>query len=325
MNQTYYEILNLPKYGINEYTNEPISEYEIIKAREKIVYGEKGIDISTRLKVDEAYRILIDSEKRKEYDEKLKQEININSFDVEIKEKETKEEVDEPYIEELKTEVVESKKIFNHPKVERNFELVPKTSITTFSELQTEETRLMEEYEEKLISQIYDLLNSSYNNYELGVALLKYQNQVELLKERIKFKENQKVTSSEYVGYCLSLLALRLRLKSAEKNLEKIKDYINSHNNTNQINHGLGKLYNKLDKTEQKLENKDTNMFYIKYLEIKKSKLLEKRENKINKMALHRKGIVSGVRIAIAYDITKTKVKNFIDSFKEEDENKMTR
>lgn len=425
MEQTYYDILDLPKYGRNEYTDIPISFYEIRAARDRLIYGNNGEDslpYYMQHKVEEAYRVLSDVETRREYDKKLEAERLQNSFEPseeiieqeeleeiqeiieqedeleeekndeiinqdipvveeieldideqfdsgemelgvveepdeeeieqevvegqdqeeveqDIVENQPEEKIEEPVVEDepeekeqdiveeqIEEEIVPEQKESIFPKIVRNFELIPKTTITNFDDVSTEETRLMEEYEEKLINEIYDLLNKSYSNYELEIANLKYKNQIELLKKRIEFKQNQKIASTQYVNYCLSLLALKLRLKNAEKRLQKLEEYINNYNQKNEYQndqeikkHGLAKINDKLENTEEKLNNKEKyNMFYIKYLEVKKSKLLEKRESKINKMALHRNGIVRNTRIVIAYDITKTKVQDFIEKFKEE-------
>lgn len=82
-NQTYYDILDLPKYGKRENGDE-VSLNSIIKAKDRLKFGNSDdrVPFSMWNKIDEAYNILSDVEKRKEYDRKLEEAKN-NVSDIE--------------------------------------------------------------------------------------------------------------------------------------------------------------------------------------------------------------------------------------------------
>ena len=53
--------------------------------------------------------------------------------------------------------------------------------------------KLIEEYNKKLEDQIYKLLSEPHNNYNLQIALSRYENQVELLRKRMEIKKNENI------------------------------------------------------------------------------------------------------------------------------------
>ena len=76
-NQTYYDILGLPKYGKRENGDE-VSLNSIIKAKDRLKFGNSDdrAPFSMWNKIDEAYNILSDTQKRKEYDRMLEETKN---------------------------------------------------------------------------------------------------------------------------------------------------------------------------------------------------------------------------------------------------------
>ena len=117
-NQTYYDILGLPKNGKREDGTE-VSFDSIERARNRLKFGgpDDAIPFSLWGKIDEAYDVLSNPERRKEYDRELYEKEHMSSSEVvntevntvpeEIKEELAPEEIkEEPVSEEIKEEPV---------------------------------------------------------------------------------------------------------------------------------------------------------------------------------------------------------------------------
>lgn len=148
------------------------------------------------------------------------------------------------------------------------------------SDIQSKETKLIEESNKRLEEQIDKLLSEPHNNYKLEASKIRYANEIELLNARIELKRTQKVKKGQLTKYKLELAALDMQLKRANRNLkdieQKISSYDKEENGLKRINDEIVKVQGKLDSIDPK-DNKRT--VSIKKLEIRKS-ALEKKQNK---------------------------------------------
>lgn len=148
------------------------------------------------------------------------------------------------------------------------------------SDIQSKETKLIEESNKRLEEQIDKLLSEPHNNYKLEASKIRYANEIELLNARIELKRTQKVKKGQLTKYKLELAALDMQLKRANRNLkdieQKISSYDKEENGLKRINDEIVKVQGKLDSIDPK-DNK--RAVSIKKLEIRKS-ALEKKQNK---------------------------------------------
>lgn len=158
------------------------------------------------------------------------------------------------------------------------FKLVKKLKEMKITKITTEESKLIEEYNKKLEDQIYKLLSEPHNNYNLQIALSRYENQVELLRKRMEIKKNEKVKKGELLKYKLELTLLKNQLETAEKRIEVIREKIDIYDDKKK-EQKLSKINKKISKTEQDIKEKESNkVLGIAKLKIKKSNLLGKRD-----------------------------------------------
>lgn len=442
-NQTYYDILGLPKDGKDEITGEPVSIESIQNARNRLIYGVQGQDslpFWVKSKVEEAYSILSDSEKRREYDksliEKVDSDVSFN-FEEEKEEKEQPEQIEEEKEEfediysnsdhtidsldnteetqsvaegeeENKEELIDEqvseekdeegqneepekeeeekqqedqqRKFEDYPvfDIDRGFFDKKTNSVTqkignkvksivtsdnlrrglvTFGtigaglmlangfgliagipvaiiankiitkvknsklyrdnkekkmlKLYTPESKLIEEYNKNLDDEIYALLSTSHENYNLEIAKLKYKNQIELLKKRIEVKQNENVKKGGITKFRIELASLNMQLKHAEKKLKNLENYIgNYHKETklNKLNENLQSAFKDVEKARQ---NENVQIHKIKKLENYQRTAKAKRDKKANKMVLHKNGIARRQSFLVAYNIVKNKIKGY--------------
>ena len=148
-NQTYYDVLGLPKYGKKE-NGEEVTLDSIRRAKDRLKFGNSDdrVPFSMWNKIDEAYSVLSDIEKRKEYDRNLEETKNdilsIESFSsLQSKENQVKDVQndiidDRPSIMETKEKPVDSKEFYKNDQMDLedrketiypNFQLIMEKSI----------------------------------------------------------------------------------------------------------------------------------------------------------------------------------------------------
>ena len=160
------------------------------------------------------------------------------------------------------------------------------------SDIQSKETKLIEESNKRLEEQIDKLLSEPHNSYKLEASKIRYANEIELLKARIELKRTQKVKKGQLTKYKLELAALDMQLERANKNLkdieQKISSYDKEENGLKRINDEIVKVQGKLDSIDPK-DNK--RAVSIKRLEIRKSALEKKRDKRAKGFKLVRKPV----------------------------------
>lgn len=153
------------------------------------------------------------------------------------------------------------------------------------TKITTPETKLIEEYNKKLDNQVYKLLSEPHNNYNLEISRLRYENQIELLNQRIQMKKTENIKKGSITKHKLELTALNMQLETAQKRLSNINEKIENYSKEQ----SLSKLNKKISDKDKELEAKESSQTLgIKKLEMQKSKLLEKRDTKANKLKLRR-------------------------------------
>ena len=172
----------------------------------------------------------------------------------------------------------------------------------TIKDVSTEECKLIDEYNKKLEAQIDELLSrpllNEQSNYELELARLKYENQLKLLEERIKFKKSQLSKVGSKAQNRLEILALELRFKAAIKKLEiqrnlaaenvsKLSAYSIQTDKTDK----LSDIYEDMQEIKLDLENPELSVHKQNKKKFEFRKLNSKRLKEINKMKLHTNGI----------------------------------
>lgn len=91
-------------------------------------------------------------------------------------------------------------------------------------DIQTQESKLIDEYNEKLKMQIDKLLQTNYNDFNLQKYKVSYSNQIELLEQIINIRENTAKKSGQLISHHLKIFALKtqlIKLKNNLKNIEK--------------------------------------------------------------------------------------------------------
>lgn len=171
----------------------------------------------------------------------------------------------------------------------------------------TEESKLIEEYNKILEDQIYTLLSEPHNNYNLEIARLRFQNQIELLKKRIEMKKNEKPKRGFLTKYKLELTALITQLETAENRMVKINQKIDEYNKESR----LSKLNKKISDKNKQINDPSTGLLKVKKLEIKKNRLLKKRDSRAKTIKLTNDLVGKVQDGAIkAYDVSKNFFKN---------------
>lgn len=90
------------------------------------------------------------------------------------------------------------------------------------SEVQTTESKLIQESNQKLKDNIDKLLEGNYNHVNLQKHKLNYENQVELLEKMVEVRESTKKQKGQITSGELRIKALKGQLKSAKKDLKYI-------------------------------------------------------------------------------------------------------
>lgn len=303
-NKNYYQILGLV-------SDSSVSQENIEKAYYRAKFDEgKYWDEE----LDEAYNVLSNQEKRKEYDKYLE---NPESYKPDLEEKthfsfgsqsqNIKDTISEPVVQEN----IEKNNIEVNPKFN---DILPldKTKILTESgnitDIQTFDTIDDDFNSMNLDKMIEKLLSEHHNNYYLEILKLRYKNQINLLKKKLEIKKNQQVKRFGLTKYKLEITALDMQLSNSIKRLRKIEEKFNNYSKES----SLSKLNKKIIETDlQIIKESKSHVIGIKKLEIKKSRLIERKNKKTDRIKLITNTIF-GIKDKIiqAYDVTRNFTEN---------------
>ena len=195
-------------------------------------------------------------------------------------------------------------------------------------EIKTAESELIAHENEKLEKNIDQLLNSplkdNQSRYKLELAKLRYERQVDLLSQRIKFKKLEKSKLGGKAYNRLYVLALEKKFAVAIKSLEVRKkiaeaklNALNSYEPNKEKEDRLTKIQKEIFDTKQKLEDKTISNYQKNHKTAKLNRLNTKRLQKINKMSLKKNGISRNQVVLALFNSAKNKVSNL---FKRENE-----
>ena len=220
--QTYYEILGLPKYGRSE-TGEKISIDIITNAKNTLKFGDESFRVPFSMwdKIDEAYNVLSNETKREEYDKSLKVRPVTND-------------------EEINNNNVQEKSISNLKNI-NNLQITKKSVLSRTQqeqliiEFKTNESKLIEQYRKKLEERIDQLLNESHSNYHLKIEKIKYENYIELLKRIIELRQNTLMRGNKILQIKFEIISLKKQLEQFESKLKEINEKINQSEKLNNV------------------------------------------------------------------------------------------
>lgn len=288
-NQTYYDILDVkPDATIDK----------IQEAKYKLKFEER-VPFSTWAKIDEAYAVLSDPQKRKEYDDKLREEtnnINLNeqSFDEDslyLNEPSNLQQgeivpklrrVGKEIVLAIPTAIIGTINIIK--KLHKKHILSKQQLGEKITEVKTEETSLVEVYRKNLDENIDNVLQQYHYNYNLTIDKVRYENYIELLKKMIEQKENEVVKKHGLLKYKLQLTALRNQLKAFESSLERVNAMLLEVQRPQR----LTKIYEDIaeinEKIEQINESPNRRVIALKKLEVRKENLINKSKLKIQRI-----------------------------------------
>lgn len=296
-NQTYYDVLGV---------SEEASFESIERAKNRLKFEER-VPFSMWEKIDEAYSVLSDKEKRKEYDKSLKsivsseekiedvlynndtkssniEEIYSNSdhtsssvldYDNEIYSNSDKSS--SSILDKEEKDLNNSSKYKVNEKItlpkkislrKENFSsmLSDEAYFSIIEDIQTEERNIINLYSQKIEEQILNLLSSPHNNIELEKNRIRYENQIELLKEIIEIRKNARKKENELSKSDLRLLALKQELYLQKFKLKNIKKKIEEYNNSDEIS----KVSDELSQVNQEI-TKNNEKFSIKNIKFVKN------------------------------------------------------
>lgn len=296
--QTYYDVLGVE-------SNATVDNIEKAKNRLKFGGPDDRAPFSMWGKIDEAYSVLSDSEKRAKYDKHLKEETEEIAQSPTITNNPNPQSIvqdNENVI--SQNEIVPKLKIIGKEvvlalptaiiatiniikKLNKKYKLAeqPGNKIT---EVMTEEANLIELYRRKLDEKIDIALTQYHPNYDLTIDKLRYENYISLLKKLIEMKENQVVKKGGLLKYKLQLTALRNQLKIFEVSLEKVNDKINDNSKVQK----LSKIYKNIEEVDEKIEqinqSSSRKIMTLKKLQVRRNNLINKKNLKIQKIKSNR-------------------------------------
>lgn len=188
----------------------------------------------------------------------------------------------------------------------KKFKLSKEKKKGIITQIRTEKCRLIEEYNKTLEKQIEKLLSEPNSNYELSVAKLKYENQIELIKKQIQF-----ILSLDFKYkvpiYNFERMALSSQLERATEQLKIINEKIEQRESASKLsvnlNSNITEIENNTNEIEEEKDKIVPDKSHIAKLEIKNTAL-----NKLKKtnIRLIRSKIAFGKiidKFAVARDI----------------------
>jgi len=304
MKETYYEVLGLPKMGVDQNgvrisTEQIKNNYTILK---------KAMPPILMPKIEQAYKILSNETERKKYDEKLSESLSKQKDDGVKNDSMPEDKEAGRYDIKRQNTINRWKKIgviagslvFAGPlgvvvacavmKKRGSFKIqkVPKSS--TIVDVETKETQEIKEENEAFNKEIEKILKSNSNNYELEIAVARYKNKINILNKRIEFNENKKnmigttaISRLEALGLKIKCLVMSLNLEIQSQHANLFYRKLNNYKTKN-----TDKLadINQEIKDVQKEINKNPKKMGLKY---KFRSLNQKRLREMEKVSLKRK------------------------------------
>lgn len=340
-NQSYYDVLGV----------EPTASIESIeRAKNRLKFGdsESRAPFSMWDKIDEAYVVLSNPTKRIEYDMQIKQKAqdndpknNNNTSDDIYSNSDHKihslvnnlqdtftlpklKKVGKNLVLALPTATVATIKIIKELEKREEYSLQKESEEKEIKEVKTEESQLEEKYRKELEENIDKKLREYHFNYDLEIDKLRYENHIELLRQKIMIKENQVVEKAGLLKYKLELTALIKQLHAFEKSLEVVNEKINNVNE-NRGKQKLTRIHENLIEVDKQIKEQEHSTlkrtFALKKLQVRKNNLLKKFNLKIDKVKSSREyyAIFKDSLIS-AYAVTENFVENLFVPIDEIDE-----
>lgn len=213
-NRTYYEILGLPKNGIDE-EGKKISIESITNAKNALKFGEEDGRAPFTMwdKIDEAYSVLSDQTRRNEYDKLLGESVIVNNNEITDKSEQT-------------SNFSNVKNINSLLQMSGKSSLKKNKQEQSIVEFKTQESNLIENYRKELEHKINQLLSENHYNYSLKIEKIKYENYIELLKKIIELRQNVLIRKDEYLQAKFQIISLKKQLEKFQSNLEEINKKI---------------------------------------------------------------------------------------------------
>lgn len=153
------------------------------------------------------------------------------------------------------------------------------------SEIVTPDVQAIKEYNCNLDIQIDKFLSEPHNEYKLSISKIKYENQIKLLEKILEMRKLE-YKNSTTLTHKLRVVAIKLQLASAKSRLNDITRIIDTYIEYS-LSSRLTRLNKKLLKVNSEIdEQKEKGIKDTKKLEIKQSKLLDKRNNNASKVKI---------------------------------------
>lgn len=205
-------------------------------------------------------------------------------------------------------------------KLERKPKFQKESQSLEIKDINTQETQFLNEYSQNLENEIFDLLDKPNKNYELEIAIRKYENLIELTNKRINFKvsESQKGNS---IFKKMEIKSLKDKLNRLNKTLMLLNEKKQTHQDKktprlSKINQELSNLSHEVSKVKnEQFDGKVSKEEIIDDLMLKKSSLLEKRDSKANRMYVNKDLISFGQVTLVKLNSAKNIVKSTVDKF----------
>ena len=202
-------------YGILRINNNATIN-DILKAKDDLKYGSNRVPFSEWALIDEAFSVLSDSERRKEYDGFL----NINSISRDAEELKNDFEVSQPAYETKKFNLRDKKIKLEHD-----------NKPLTITEIKIEELELFKNYNNNLSKSIDELLELPNNSHKLNMYKNRYANNIELLRKELEIRALRNINSTfDLFKNRLNMMSIVNELGISSKNFDSICERIENYN-----------------------------------------------------------------------------------------------
>ena len=274
--QTYYDVLGVPRDA---------SFYSIEKAKDRLKFGsqEDQVPFSMWGKIDEAYYVLSDPDRRREYDRKLdlKDKETLENTEVISTIKENDESLDDTKVEEsaeisIKDVPDDTKNESKDEVIEEKIDEAEQDYTVNFTPNQ--DTNVFSETMKILDDEVNKLLSEPHNSYKLAISRMRYQKQIELHEKELDVLLNSKNKVSK-----LKINAAKKRIESAKKNLASIDNKIAGYNKTQKLTNLNQKL---IEASKELLKHSDDKPKIRIKFEKNFKKALRKRDKNARKVKI---------------------------------------
>ena len=164
---------------------------------------------------------------------------------------------------------------------------VPKGGKIT--KVQTEESKIIEQYNEVLEARIRGILNKpllhNQDSYELQIAQLRYQNQMQMLEKRIEFKLNESKPKGGKAFNKLQILALqhqhrkiRQKLQVLYENKGELNENSPKKGKLENLHRGIATTKRKLDEIDNKVQQ--AQLPFLEAIKERREKLAQTKDEK---------------------------------------------